>query len=144
MQLCQDPFPAGWTRIVYASIHDTLITLNDDIISIHPVNSGYTPLQGESCVQTHRVIPSCKNPLEDSCGLIWSYSNTLTAWAIGSPWLTEPTSAVCLNMTPNIVVLLWNTPEGALVSIVKLLSQDNHIETHYENHTPLVLTLNYD
>ena len=31
---------------------------------------------------------------------------------------------------PNIVVLLWNTPEGALVSIVELLSQDNHIQTH--------------
>ena len=24
MQLYQDPFPAGWTRIVYTSIHDTL------------------------------------------------------------------------------------------------------------------------
>jgi len=30
MQLYQDPFPAGWTRIVYTSIHDTLITLNND------------------------------------------------------------------------------------------------------------------
>ena len=27
MQLCQDPFPAGWTRIAIASYSDTLITL---------------------------------------------------------------------------------------------------------------------
>lgn len=40
------------------------------------------------------------------------------------------------NMTPDIVVLLWNTPEGALVSIVELLSQDNHIK-RYKGFEPL-------
>ena len=49
MQLCQDPSPAAWARIAYASIRDTLSVLNykNKIGSrIHGAYSGATPLSG--------------------------------------------------------------------------------------------------
>jgi len=86
--------------------------------------------------------PASGSPVYDSLKTDIPYWNTLTTWAIGSPCLTEPTSAMCFNIEWCAAPKLTSrTLEGTAICPFKhalsfLWTWGHHIKTHlYQSYT---------